>query len=374
MKIVSVVGARPNFMKIAPIAHALKKTSIKHVLVHTGQHYDEKMSKLFFEDLKIPQPDIYMGIGSDTHAKQTAKIMTAFEDVLLEHKPDLVLVVGDVNSTMAATVVAAKMNIPVAHVEAGLRSFDRAMPEEINRMLTDSISDILFTTSSDADENLVKEGVDRKRIFLVGNVMIDTLMAQKEAALRSNILTELGVKENEYALVTLHRPSNVDHKENLTNLLDVFEQLQSSTKIIFPVHPRTRQKFDSFGLTQKIAGMKNLIFVEPLGYLEFMKLMMSARIVFTDSGGVQEETSCLGVPCLTLRENTERPITITHGTNHLVGMSKPKILKTAQAILKQKEQPLKKIPYWDGKAAERIVKALQSDRVTKILERRKEGK
>ena len=355
MKIISVVGARPNFMKIAPIIKAIqKKKNLTNILVHTGQHYDKKMSKLFFDELDIPKPDINMEVGSDTHAQQTAKIMTGFEKILINHKPDLVLVVGDVNSTMACAITAAKLNIPVGHIEAGLRSFDRTMPEEINRLVTDSISDFLFTTSADADQNLKKEGVPAKKIFLVGNVMIDTLIANTRKAKSSRIMNRLALKESDFALVTLHRPSNVDEKNDLKNIIEIFLQLQKHTKIVFPIHPRTRLKMKEFGLLKKTKDFSRLIFTEPLGYLDFLNLMMHCRMVFTDSGGIQEETSVLRIPCLTLRENTERPITVTHGTNVLVGLDRQRILREAERILHGQGKKGKDIPFWDGQAAKRI--------------------
>ncbi|VAX34862.1 UDP-N-acetylglucosamine 2-epimerase [hydrothermal vent metagenome] len=359
MKIISVVGARPNFMKIAPIVeHIKKKRSFQHILVHTGQHYDRKMSKSFFDDLGIPKPDIDLGVGSSTHANQTAQVMVKFEEILFAHQPDLVLVVGDVNSTMACSIVASKLNIPVAHVEAGLRSFDRTMPEEINRLITDSISNILFTTCRDADRNLKKEGVPAKKIFFVGNVMIDTLIKNKKKTASSTVLKTMGLKKQEYVLVTLHRPSNVDNVQSLNNLMDIFANLQKRTKIIFPVHPRTRKQLIEFGCLEKAKALPNLTFTDPLGYLDFLKLMLNCKMVLTDSGGIQEETSFLKIPCLTLRENTERPITTTLGTNYLVGMKKNKIIKIANQILDGKYKKGKAIPYWDGKAAQRIVNVL----------------
>jgi len=359
VKIISVVGARPNFMKIAPIIKAVKKKkNLTNILVHTGQHYDKKMSKLFFDELDIPKPDINMEVGSDTHAQQTAKIMMGFEKILIDHKPDLVLVVGDVNSTMACAITAAKLNIPVGHIEAGLRSFDRTMPEEINRLVTDSISDFLFTTSIDADQNLKKEGVPAKKIFLVGNVMIDTLLANTRQAKNSRIMNRLGLKERDFALVTLHRPSNVDEKNDLKNIIEIFLQLQKHTKVVFPIHPRTHRKMEEFGLLKKTKDFPRLIFTEPLGYLDFLNLMMHCRMVFTDSGGIQEETSVLRIPCLTLRENTERPITVTYGTNVLVGLDKKRILREAERILRGQGKKGREIPLWDGQAARRIADIL----------------
>ena len=311
MKVLNVVGARPNFMKIAPIVDQMKQTpDLTGVLVHTGQHYDEGMSDVFFRDLGIPVPDIHLGVGSGTHAEQTARIMVEFEKVCLSEKPDLVVVVGDVNSTMACAIVAAKLLIPVAHVEAGLRSFDRAMPEEINRLVTDSLADLLFTTSRDADENLKREGVDPSKIHFVGNVMIDTLLKHREKAAALRI-----EKPKQYALVTLHRPSNVDDPKVLGPILQALEEISRTMPVLFPIHPRTQKRVRDFGLSLN-NGVRTM---EPLGYLEFLNLESSATVVLTDSGGLQEETTILGVPCLTLRHNTERPVTITHGTNIMTG-------------------------------------------------------
>lgn len=361
LKIISVVGARPNFMKIAPIVKEIKKRKdIKNILVHTGQHYDKKMSKLFFEELGIPEPDINLNVGSDTHAKQTANIMIKFEQVLERYNPDLVLVVGDVNSTMACSITAVKMNIPVAHVEAGLRSFDKTMPEEINRIVTDSISSILFTTCEEANKNLKNEGIPEKKIFFTGNVMIDTLVENIKKAKRSDIMGNLKLKKRNFGLVTLHRPVNVDGKKELKGVMDAFRDLSKRIKIVFPVHPRSRKKMEEFGFLDAIKAMKNLILTEPLGYLDFLNLTMNSKMVFTDSGGIQEETSFLGIPCLTLRENTERPITISRGTNILVGTQKEKIIKEANKILGGTVKRGRKIQYWDGKAARRIVRILKN--------------
>ena len=355
MKIINVVGARPNFMKIAPIIEAMRGyPGLDGTLVHTGQHYDEAMSKTFFEELGIPQPDINLEVGSGSHAAQTAAIMAKFEPVLLSRRPDLVLVVGDVNSTLACSVTAAKLRIPVAHVEAGLRSFDRTMPEEINRLVTDAISDLLFTTCEEANANLRREGVAPEKIFFVGNVMIDTLVRHVELAQRSAIRQQLGVPERGYALATLHRPSNVDQAEGLAEILEAFAGLERELPIVFPVHPRTRKRFEEFGFGERIAGMRRLILTEPLGYLDFLNLMMGARVVLTDSGGIQEETTFLRVPCLTLRPNTERGVTITHGTNRLVALRAGAILDAAHKALEEPVDSAKRPPLWDGKAAERI--------------------
>jgi len=315
MKIINVTGARPNMMKVAPLMEAMKKhRELKPVLIHTGQHYDEKMSKVFFDDLSMPEPDIYLGVGSGSHAEQTAKVMIEFEKILTSERPDMVVVVGDINSTMACAITAVKLHIPVAHVEAGLRSFDRTMPEEINRIVTDSVSDYLFTTSEDANENLKREGIPDEKIYFAGNVMIDTLLRHREKAQKSDIIKRLGLKERGYAVLTLHRPSNVDGKENFKRILDAILQIQKRIKIVFPIHPRTLKMIKGHGLFDFAEELKNLAVVEPLGYLEFLKLMTDAKFVLTDSGGIQEETTILNIPCLTLRENTERPVTVTEGT------------------------------------------------------------
>jgi UDP-N-acetylglucosamine 2-epimerase (non-hydrolysing) len=358
-KIINVVGARPNFMKIAPIMREMEKCdSIDPILLHTGQHYDEKMSKLFFDDLRMPEPDIYLNVGSGSHAQQTAKVMVEFEKVLHEYKPDLVLVVGDVNSTLACSVVSTKMHIPVAHVEAGLRSYDRDMPEEINRIVTDSISDYLFTTCADADENLLKEGVSKDKVFFVGNVMIDTLRSFESQFRDLDFHKDFG---ESYALLTLHRPSNVDDKENFSRILKALEVIQEKIKIVFPIHPRTRKNIEALGLKNKVDNMNNLNLIDPLGYLEFMSSMANASIVLSDSGGIQEETTVLGIPCLTLRENTERPITITEGTNILVGIDSEKIIDESLKIIEGKEKESRIPDLWDGNAAVRIVRIIKKE-------------
>jgi UDP-N-acetylglucosamine 2-epimerase (non-hydrolysing) len=353
MKILNIVGARPNFMKIAPIMEAMNRhKGIQPLLVHTGQHYDKNMSGAFFEDLELPKPDIFLGVGSGTHAEQTAKVMIEFEKVLFKEHPDLVLVVGDVNSTIACALAAVKLHIPVAHVEAGLRSFDRKMPEEINRVLTDAISEYLFITEKDAEANLLKEGKSKKQIFFVGNVMIDTLLKHRRKADSSTILADLRLQPKAYALLTLHRPENVDAREKLINIIETLEEISTHIKIVFPVHPRTKQKMENFGFTQR----NGFILTEPFGYLDFLKLMSEAKMVFTDSGGIQEETTILGVPCLTLRENTERPVTIKEGTNKLVGTNKKIIIESALSLLNNDREIAFTIPkFWDGKAAQRIV-------------------
>ena len=363
MKIINVVGARPNFMKISPIVDEMKKhPEIQSLLVHTGQHYDREMSKLFFDDLKLPPPDIYLGVGSASHAEQTAKIMVEFEKVLLEQKPDLIVVVGDVNSTIACALTAAKLLVPIAHVEAGLRSLDRTMPEEINRILTDAISDYLFTTSKDADANLLKEGIPKEKIYFVGNVMIDTLMKQIGKAADSNILKKLGLQSKGYAALTLHRPANVDDKEVFVRILGALEEIQKKIKIVFPIHPRTRKKIEEFGLSDKIRNMTNFIITDALGYLDFLALTASSKFVLTDSGGIQEETTILKIPCITLRETTERPITVTEGTNVIVGSDREKIVKESLKAIEGRSKKGKTPELWDGKASERIVKVLLADR------------
>ncbi|RIK74699.1 UDP-N-acetylglucosamine 2-epimerase (non-hydrolyzing) [candidate division KSB1 bacterium] len=359
LKICNVVGARPNFMKIAPIIDEMRKhTEIAASLVHTGQHYDEKMSKLFFQDLGLPKPDVYLGVGSGGHGEQTGKIMIEFEKIIAANKPDLVVVVGDVNSTIACGLVAVKMGVKLVHVEAGLRSFDRTMPEEINRILTDQISDYLFLTERDAKENLLREGVAEEKIHFVGNVMIDSLMKHREHAERSPILGDLKLEAGRYGLITLHRPSNVDVKENLDNILQALFQIQRDLPLVFPVHPRTRKQMKLYGFDEKLALAPNLMLTDPLGYLDFLKLMAHARLVITDSGGIQEETTVLGVPCITVRENTERPITVTEGTNVLIGMSRQRILEESYKILAGNGKQGRKPELWDGRAAERIVEIL----------------
>jgi UDP-N-acetylglucosamine 2-epimerase (non-hydrolysing) len=335
-------------------------------LVHTGQHYDDEMSQVFFDDLNIPRPDVYLGVGSGSHAEQTAKVMLAFELVLLEQRPDLVMVVGDVNSTLACTLVASKASfgklrtgVPVAHVEAGLRSFDRTMPEEINRVLTDQIADMLFTTERDADENLRREGVAEDKVHFVGNVMIDTLLRHKERALALDVLEKHDVEPGGFALLTLHRPSNADVPEVLSGILDALAEIQALLPILFPAHPRTVKRVQEFGFEDRLAAMRDLRVMEPLGYLEFLNLMANARLVLTDSGGIQEETTILGVPCLTLRENTERPVTVTQGTNRIVGNAPERIVSEALMVLDGEGRAGCVPELWDGRAAERIVSVIR---------------
>jgi UDP-N-acetylglucosamine 2-epimerase (non-hydrolysing) len=355
MRVIAVAGARPNFMKIAPLMWEIgRRDGIEAYLVHTGQHYDERMSKLFFEELKIPRPDIDLGVGSGSHAVQTAEVMKRFEPVVLEQKPDAVVVVGDVNSTIACALSAVKVGVPVAHVEAGLRSFDRTMPEEINRLLTDAISRWLFVTEPSGVTNLLREGVLQERIHLVGNVMIDTLLACRDVCRNCSVLHELKLEGRPYTVLTLHRPANVDDPVVLHGLLEAFCQIQRELPIVFPVHPRTRNMLESHDLS----SMPGLIVIEPLGYLDFMKLLSEARLVLTDSGGIQEETTVLGVPCLTLRENTERPITIHQGTNTLVGLRPGRIIAEARRALDHPPHPGRVPELWDGRAAARIVDIL----------------
>ncbi|MBC8042909.1 MAG: UDP-N-acetylglucosamine 2-epimerase (non-hydrolyzing) [Rhizobacter sp.] len=358
-KIISVVGARPNFMKVAPFHHELvKRGNFQSVILHTGQHYDEKMSQVFFTELGLPKPDIYLGVGSGSHAEQTAKVMVAFEKVLQDQIPDLVVVVGDVNSTLACSITAAKLLVPVAHIEAGLRSGDRTMPEEINRIVTDSISDLLFVSEPSGMHNLINEGVPDEKMFLVGNIMIDSLVTHLPKAMQSNVLMELGLKPKSYTLVTLHRPSNVDEPESLEKILRLFKAISEKSEIVFPIHPRTRKMFEQSGLTARVKEIKGLHLVDPQGYIEFLRLMKEASLVLTDSGGVQEETTVLGVPCLTMRENTERPITVEVGTNELVGTDEDEVREAALGVLSGKGKAGKIPQLWDGHTAERIVSQL----------------
>jgi UDP-N-acetylglucosamine 2-epimerase (non-hydrolysing) len=360
LKVINVVGARPNFMKVAPIVEAMKRREREFtpLVVHTGQHYDAAMSDAFFRDLDLPQPDVYLGVGSASHAAQTAAVMERFEPVVLQEKPDWVLVVGDVNSTLACALVCVKLGVKVAHVEAGLRSRDRTMPEEINRLLTDQIADLLFTPSADAHENLRAEGIPEERIRLVGNVMIDSLYKHLERSRQSRIKDQLGLADQSYAVLTLHRPANVDDAEALGRILDALERISEQLPIVFPVHPRTRKTIAHLGLGERVEKTRALRLIEPLGYLDFLSLYSGARLVLTDSGGIQEETSVLGIPCLTLRENTERPITVTLGTNTIVGTDPEKIIAAAVTALGETSKKVVSIPLWDGHTAERIVDAL----------------
>ena len=359
LRILNIVGARPNLVKIAPLMREMKRhAEIAPVLVHTGQHYDEKLSDIFFRQMGIPEPDVNLEVGSGSHAWQTAEILKRIEPVLLEQRPGLVLVVGDVNSTIAVSLAAAKIGFPVAHVEAGLRSFDRTMPEEINRLLTDALADYLFVTEDDAVENLLREGRPRERIYLVGNVMIDALRHFLPMAQESRIGSELALLDGSghipFGVLTLHRPSNVDSPETLEKLLDAIGAVAEELPVIFPVHPRTQEKLKTAGSKQR----PGLRMVPPVGYLDFLCLLSHARLVLTDSGGIQEETTALGVPCLTLRENTERPVTVSQGTNEVVGTDPARIIAAARAILAGRAKASRIPPLWDGRAAERIVEVL----------------
>ena len=365
VKLTVVVAARPNFMKAAPLLHQLKKYSnlIDVQLVHTGQHYDYEMNQSFFDQLEIPEPNINLEIGSGSHGKQTGEILIAFEQYLLDHQPDCVVVFGDVNSTFACALAASKLHIKVAHVEAGLRSFDQAMPEEINRILTDAISDRLYTPSVDGDKHLIDQGIDKTKIKMVGNIMIDTLLKHKKDAKKTNYFKTLGLSSKEYTVVTLHRPSNVDSKEALTPILEALYEISNQSTVIFSMHPRTQQKIDSFGLNElvNVDGIKlnHVNAIGPKPYFDMLNLTIHSNCVITDSGGLQEETTVLGVPCLTLRNNTERPVTISHGTNQLVKQEKKAILNAFNNAINRKDAF--EIPkFWDGKTAERIVKDLIS--------------
>jgi UDP-N-acetylglucosamine 2-epimerase (non-hydrolysing) len=357
-KIISVVGARPNFIKIAPLARAFKKykKEVKHLICHTGQHFDQRMSEIFFDQLQMPHPDFNLGVGGGSHAGQTARIMLGLEQVLSEECPDLVIVPGDVNSTLAASLVASKMGIPIAHIEAGLRSFDKTMPEEINRIVTDVVSDYLFVTEHSGISNLRNEGMDESKIHFVGNTMIDTLDAHYKAIEACGITGEMGLTQGHYIVATFHRPSNVDEPEALRELIETLSQLAKERTLVFPVHPRTRKNIKKYGLDKKMP--KGFIITEPLGYIEFLSLMRYAELVITDSGGIQEETTYMGVQCITVRKNTERPVTIDVGTNHLVGTIMEKVEKTAMDILGGTTKPGRIPELWDGKAAKRIAEVI----------------
>lgn len=357
-KIISVVGARPNFMKVAPLHKAFNRFNgtVEHLICHTGQHYDEKMSKVFFNDLDLPKPDFYLGVGSGSHAEQTARVMIEFEKVLLQEKPDLVIVVGDVNSTIACSLVASKLHIKVAHVEAGLRSFDRDMPEEINRLLTDAISDFLFVTEKSGLENLMREGVSESKVFFTGNVMIDSLINYLPKADESDAHECYNLEKGRYILVTLHRPSNVDSKDYLEKLIHLLNTVSEKRKLIFPIHPRTKNNMQKFGLENLLSP--NVILTEPIGYIDFLSLTKDAELIITDSGGIQEESTYLGVQCITVRDNTERPVTVEVGTNQLIGTDLEKVEKAALAILEGTYKHGNIPELWDGRAAERITEIL----------------
>ena len=360
-------------MKMAPLHKELlkHKKKVLHKIVHTGQHYDKQLSEIFFKQLGLPKPHINLGVGSGSHAEQTAETMVKFEKVVLKEKPDLVLVYGDINSTLAASIVCAKIlqngkPVPVAHIEAGLRSFDRNMPEEINRIVTDSLANYLFVPEEDGMVNLHKNGIDNSKTFFVGNIMIDSLVGYLPQAMKSNILKELCITKRNYALVTLHRPSNVDSKVDFLKILNIFKhinQLNPQLDIVFPVHPRTIKMVEKFNLYKELDKIKNLVISEPIGYIDFLSLTANSKFVITDSGGIQEETSFLNIPCLTLRENTERPITINHGSNILCGSNEDKIVLEMKKILKGNAKNRRKLKYYDGQTAQRIVKVI----IDKIL-------
>jgi UDP-N-acetylglucosamine 2-epimerase (non-hydrolysing) len=387
-----IAAARPNFMKIAPLYHALKSEErVEPVIVHTGQHYDLNMSDVFFEDLRLPAPDIHLGVGSGSHAEQAGQVMMAYEKILIEKKPDLVIVVGDVNSTMAATLAAVKINYGptgaqktadhelsavsdalgrplVAHLEAGLRSFDRTMPEEINRLVTDALTDILWTPSADADENLIREGLSKEKIHRVGNMMIDSLEMLRDKIQKQAAYNDFGLKPQQYGLVTLHRPSNVDEPEKLKRLCKTLIQISKKTPLAFPIHPRTRKNAAAIGILPELNNARHLLILDPLNYVRFMNLdplnyvrfmnlVFNCRFALTDSGGIQEETTYLGIPCVTLRPNTERPITVSHGTNRLSTLDD--LEETVDGMLTEKMRPECNIPLWDGKTAGRVVNSIR---------------
>ena len=360
MRIVNVVGARPNFMKMAPLMRAMRRhPEITATLVHTGQHYDDSMAGQFFRDLELSPPGISLEVGSGSHAYQTAEVMKRLEPVLNDIRPHVVVVVGDINSTLAAAVTAVKLGIPVAHVEAGLRSFDRSMPEEINRLLTDAVADYLFVTEESGRENLRREGVDAAKIHLVGNVMIDSLEQCRPVWERSDVAARLGLARGEYGVVTLHRPSNVDDPVTLRGLVKALAEVGRRLPLVFPVHPRTQKRLQAMEAEMESLGASGARYVPPLGYLDFIALVAESRLVLTDSGGLQEETTALGVPCLTVREQTERPITVTHGTNRIVGTSPDRIVTEAARVLSEPRPGVSRPPLWDGHAAERIVAILR---------------
>lgn len=362
MKIITVAGARPNFIKIAPLNRAFKKRADKfnHLICHTGQHFDKNMSKIFFDELEMPEPDFNLGVGGGTHADQTARIMIEFEKIMNQEKPDLILVPGDVNSTLACSVVASKMGIPIGHVEAGLRSFDRSMPEEINRIVTDVLSDLLFVSEESGLVNLKNEGVADEKVHFVGNIMIDSLVHFLPSIEQSNILTKHQLTPSEYTLLTFHRPSNVDDKASLTNLVGMLNRLAGQTRLVFPVHPRTRKNLEEYGLLNELD--QDILLLDPMGYMDFLALTQSSRLVITDSGGIQEETTFLGVQCITVRDSTERPVTVTEGTNQLIGIDLNKVEEAAEEVLAGKIKKGKIPKLWDGKTAERIVRILLDSR------------
>lgn len=356
-KVHLIAAARPNFMKIAPLYHAMAATDwCQPVLIHTGQHYDANMSDAFFQDLQMPKPDFHLNVGSGSHAEQTGGVMIAYERIVNEHRPDWIVVVGDVNSTIACALVGAKLWIPVAHLEAGLRSGDLRMPEEVNRIVTDRLANLLWTPSMDGNENLRAEGVDASKIDLVGNIMIDSFEMMRNKIESDETAKSLGLSANGYAVVTMHRPSNVDEKAVLNEIVEQIINVSEKCQLVFPVHPRTRQKLTQFGLLDKLESAKQVMVIEPLGYIQFMNLVTQSKLVITDSGGIQEETTYLGIPCLTLRENTERPITITHGTNQLI---QPSVLEREVNNVLSDDQKRGQCPeLWDGATAQRVVESL----------------
>ena len=355
-KIISVVGARPNFIKVAPIHKAFLKykNQVSHLICHTGQHFDEKMSKVFFEELELPKPDFYLGVGGGSHADQTARIMIEFEQILLNEKPDLIMVYGDVNSTLACSVTASKLNIPIAHVESGLRSFDRTMPEEVNRIVTDVLADYLFVSEKSGLINLKHEGIEDSKIFFTGNVMIDSLVFYLSKMDEAKIFNKLNIEKQKFILVTFHRPSNVDNEDDLKNLVTFLNNLAEKSTVVLPIHPRTQNNLNKFGLLNSFN--KNIILTDPIGYIDFLALIKNATLIITDSGGIQEESTYLGIPCITVRENTERPITVEVGTNQLIGTDLNKVLIASINVLSGTSKKGTIPELWDGKAAERITK------------------
>lgn len=361
MKVILIAGARPNFIKIAPIWRELKSRNIETVILHTGQHYDKNMSSIFFEEFGLPEPDINLGVGSKPYSEQIVEIINSSKKVFEKEKPDIIIVVGDVNSTLACTIVAKELGIKVAHIESGLRSFDWRMTEEINRVITDRLSDILFTTENSANINLENEKIDKSHIHFVGNVMIDSLIQNKNKAIeKSKILEKLKIEKNTFGLLTLHRPETVDNKDDLVKALDIVNNVQSKIKLILPLHPRTKNSLKKFNLDHELENMKNLIIIDPIGYIDFLNLMINSKFVLTDSGGIQEETTYLQIPCLTMRKSTERPVTTEIGTNIMVWFDKDKIIKEIDTIISNTEKGGKIPELWDGKTSKRIVDILLS--------------
>ena len=360
IKVILVVGTRPNYMKAAPIFNEIKKyaKNFQISLVHTGQHYDFAMCEIFFRDLKLPKPDVYLNVGSGTHAEQTGKILIRFENILKKEKPDLVIVVGDVNSTLACALTAKKLNIKIAHIEAGLRSFNMSMPEEVNRVLTDHISDYLFVTERSAVLNLKNEGIDNDKIYFVGDIMIDSLLMCMRKIKKVDTYKKYNLSSNNFAVLTLHRPSNVDSRKNFENIIEALMHIQKKIKVIFPIHPRTNKKMQKFNLKKKIKHMSNVITTRPLGYIDFMNLVLNCKFILTDSGSIQSESTYLDIPCITIREETERPATVLDGTNRIAGREKKEIIKLSEKALKDGWKKKKTLKYYDGKTAKRIVKIL----------------